>query len=103
MRLFIAVPISPEVQANAVQLLDELSQAAQRSQADVKWVRKDQIHFTLKFLGDCFAEQMEGMRQVLRGVAQDVRSFQLTAGPWGQFPSKGSPRVLWLGVQEGQP
>jgi 2'-5' RNA ligase len=68
---------------------------------DAKWVRPENFHFTLRFLGDLPEERLD---LLMRCVAESVRGdapFQLTLTGLGAFPSARKPRVLWVGTDAG--
>ncbi|MBI2164648.1 MAG: RNA 2',3'-cyclic phosphodiesterase, partial [candidate division NC10 bacterium] len=66
MRLFVAVNLPSEVRERLAAVQDRL----RRAQADVSWVRAENIHVTLKFLGDVEAKRLERIRPALAGVAR---------------------------------
>ncbi|SRR5258708_1668925 len=103
MRLFIAVQLPAEVQAKIAEIREDLSRAAQREKADIKWVQPEQFHFTLKFLGECPDEQLPGITEALKTAVEGVAPFSLRLGSLGAFPEKGSLRVIWVGLLEGDP
>jgi 2'-5' RNA ligase len=65
----------------------------------VRWTPVEQIHLTLRFLGDVPAADALRLTQALRAACGDVAPFTLAAGKCGQFPARGAPRVLWLGLR----
>lgn len=88
MRTFIAVPLSKSVK-------DELQQLQVRTDS-VRWQSPEQMHITLKFLGEITAEEVTGLKQGLAGIS--VASFELKLQELGMFPQKGNPKVIWIGV-----
>lgn len=65
--------------------------------AGAKWVNVEQMHLTLRFIGDASPEQMTQLETGLAAIRAAPFSFHLTG--IGQFPPKGKPRVLWVGMQ----
>ena len=94
LRLFVALwlpgPLSRAVSAR----LDEL----RRGSRGVRWVRPDQLHLTLKFLGETPSTELPELTSALAGVAAETRPFHLSLAPGGVFPPNGPPRVVWLGL-----
>jgi RNA 2',3'-cyclic 3'-phosphodiesterase len=87
-RLFIAIPLPQEVRRT----LASLARSLPHSQA----VAEEQIHLTLRFLGE-----VDGARQLdIAGCLGDIRlpSFSLCLKGVGIFPPRGMPRVVWAGV-----
>ena len=93
MRIFVGIDLDSEVRAKLARFLDGVRAFA----PDVRWVRPESLHVTLKFIGEQKPERVEEIRQFLRrveGNAMDIRF----AG-YGFFPTAKSPRVFWVGIQ----
>lgn len=97
MRAFIAIDLTAEARA----ALGELEQELAGSGADVAWVAPGQIHLTLKFLGDISDETQAAVERLLARVAAAQSPFEMSLREVGAFPSLAAPRVLWVGVGEG--
>jgi len=67
----------------------------------VSWVKRGNIHLTLKFLGDIGANQIESINSVLQGVAESHSSFDMNLTGIGVFPELRRPRVIWIGITRG--
>ena len=96
-RAFVAVDLEPEVTERLAQVLAEL-----RRQVDgrvVRWVPAENIHLTLKFLGDVSVHNLPLLEDALRSEALGRTAFALSVGGLGAFPSENQPRVLWVGVE----
>jgi len=95
MRAFIAVEL-PDV------VLDDLRRAISHIQDagihNLRVVRPEGIHLTLKFLGDIEISQVEPVSEAMTRATHDVQPFQIHLGETGAFPSLQRPRVLWAGV-----
>ena len=93
-RLFLAVPLSAEVQALLA------SQVAELSALDwpVRWVQPDMAHLTIRFLGESDREHAELLRMALPPVVSAEPAFDLRTAALGVFPNYRHPRVLWLGL-----
>jgi 2'-5' RNA ligase len=61
-------------------------------------VGADSMHVTLRFLGDVPSDQLEPIAEAMSRAASFVPPFHLKLGRYGAFPPKGSPRVLWVGL-----
>jgi 2'-5' RNA ligase len=96
MRLFIAVNLPSEVRERLAAEQDRL----RRAQADVSWVRAENIHVTLKFLGETEEKRLERIRPALREVARSGAPFSIQVSGLGSFGGR-IPRVVWVGLQEG--
>ena len=95
-RAFIAVRLPAEVRV-AVERVQRELKAAVRGDA-VRWTPSEQIHLTLKFLGNIAADSLPDLETALRRACANASPFELTAGGLGAFPSEERPRVLWVGV-----
>lgn len=93
-REFIAVGIPESVRNYIASLFDH-------SVPRIRWVPKENLHLTMRFLGDISEEKEDQLCQQLRAVT--VSSFTLETGRIGVFPTKGPPRVVWVGLGTGHP
>ncbi|MEC9489235.1 MAG: RNA 2',3'-cyclic phosphodiesterase [Halanaerobium sp.] len=99
MRTFIAVNLTDEFKKDVLDLYRGFRRSIKGA---VKWVKPANLHFTLKFLGEVKQEELMTVSQAIAEAARQISSFQLgLAGP-GVFPGPAKPKVLWLGVNEGQ-
>lgn len=94
MRSFIAIEL-PETAKSA---LAELQQDLKKTGADIRWVKAENIHLTLKFLGNIEEEIIGRIVQVIKGACKKFESFDLEIKGIGVFPNVKSPRVIWVSV-----
>lgn len=97
MRTFIAIELPQEIKDSLSNLQGQLK----ASGADAKWVEPQNIHLTLKFLGERDVKLIEKIIQILEGVAEEKKSFQIRISSLGAFPKPNAPRVIWVGVDKG--
>jgi 2'-5' RNA ligase len=64
----------------------------------MRWVRPENVHLTLRFLGDISIDAIECIRSVLGELAEEIQPFSLRIKGAGVFPGLSRPRVLWLGL-----
>lgn len=95
MRSFLAVEIPPALKEALCSISDELRACG----ADVKWVRPQSIHLTLKFLGEIDPVKVDEIRQVVEPTLRDHEPFLLELGGMGCFPRLRQPRVVWVGLR----
>ena len=93
-RAFLAVDLAPDVHARLVALKRSLADAI----PSVRWVRDENLHATIKFLGNVAATQIESLRQVLSPVVGRLTAFTVRARGLGTYPSPRRPRVVWIGL-----
>ncbi len=94
MRIFIAIEIPPSVKTALASLQTELRRAA----ADVGWTKPENMHLTLRFLGEVEEARLGEVSRVCDEAAATVSSFTLRLSGAGVFPNFRQPRVLWAGV-----
>jgi 2'-5' RNA ligase len=93
-RCFIAVPLEQELKDGIAVTVADLK----RSDADVKWVRTENLHLTLKFLGDTDEGFLPALQEGLSTVASMHGPFTVSLQGLGLFPRKGAPRVAWIDI-----
>lgn len=96
-RLFFAVPLAAGLRERVAQVVARLIPVAGK----VKWVEPENLHFTLKFLGEMPVTVVDGLGQVARQVAARHAAFTLHILGVGAFPRPAEARVIWLGSAEG--
>ena len=69
--------------------------------ADVAWTRPENLHLTLKFLGDVDTARLDALAARLAAIVTQQPPFTMTVAGVGGFPSFKRPRVLWVGVSAG--
>ena len=94
-RSFVALTL-PE--SNLVALQRHLAECAREAPA-YRWVERDSLHLTLRFLGNLEPEALERVRDELAGVRG--APFRLALDGRGTFGSRAAPRVVWIGVSVG--
>jgi 2'-5' RNA ligase len=96
LRAFIALELTEPVRTALTRLTAEWQQLG----AQVSWVRAENLHLTLVFLGEIEVRRLGMACRQMDAAALDVSSFALTASGTGVFGSPASPRVLWSGFAE---
>ena len=93
MRLFVALKIPPAVRENLGELLAMLRALSSQP----RWVRAENLHVTLKFIGEVQAEKLGDIRAALAAVDSDPL-ITLDFRGLGFFPNEKRPRVFWAGI-----
>ena len=94
MRLFIAIEIPPDVRAALAALLKELRAMA----PEVKWVRPENMHITLKFLGETDGSKITAVQRALTAIRSGA-AVTLQFRGLGFFPNAKHARVFWAGME----
>jgi 2'-5' RNA ligase len=101
-RVFIATPLPDTARESIAGVVEEVRAAGVlEGGRDVRWVRLDGLHLTLRFLGPTLEDRIEAARDAVRQVGVQAEPFDLVIGGAGTFPPVGRPRAIWLGVREG--
>ncbi|MGI9467282.1 MAG: RNA 2',3'-cyclic phosphodiesterase [Rubripirellula sp.] len=95
-RSFIAIKLAPDVNRNSTRMLQRLRQ----SNDGIKWVPTDNLHLTLKFLGDVDNTEVPDVCNVIHRVCSNHAPFHLDFGGTGGFPSRERPRILYAGIND---
>ncbi len=97
MRLFIAVFPPPELQLAAWRAAEPL----RTGRAAVSWVAAENLHYTLRFLGELDDAGALRAGDAMRAAAATHAPFGATLGGFGAFPTARQARVLWIGMLHG--
>ncbi len=97
MRAFIAV----ELPINVRDAVVSVQRALATTGADVKWVEADNLHVTMRFLGEITEVQRQAIERILKKAAGHTSPIQVGLSHIGAFPSSSSPRVIWVGIGQG--
>jgi len=98
LRCFIALDISEPVKRDFRDIIDRLK----RHHADIKWVPVDNIHLTLKFLGNTPENILLNIRACLFNVVLSYNPFYIKVYAIGMFPNRKYPKVIWIGVKDSE-
>ncbi|MFH1868524.1 MAG: RNA 2',3'-cyclic phosphodiesterase [Candidatus Omnitrophota bacterium] len=97
MRTFIAIALTEEAHEELSSLQDSL----RKSGADIKWVKPDHIHLTLKFLGEIDEEQAAEIKASIDETVKNQKPFDIHLAKIGAFPRIAFPKIVWVGIDEG--
>jgi 2'-5' RNA ligase len=94
-RLFLAIPLPADLSARAFGILPTSLPALRR-------VKPENLHVTLAFLGQTPDERLDDVAAAAKEAAALVSPFTLSFDRAGRFPERGRPRVVWLGIADGE-
>jgi 2'-5' RNA ligase len=97
LRSFIAI----ELPDTAKSALENIQRGFGKCGADVRWVNAENIHLTLKFLGNIKEEMVDDIVGIIESACSLINRFELKIKGLGMFPNSRSPRVLWVGISGG--
>lgn len=95
-RLFFAIELTPDIAAALAGIQKKLKGAIDQ----VRWVRPEDIHLTLSFLGEVDQGSIPQIVQEGVRAAAQIKPFQIVVRGCGAFPERGAPRVIWIGVDD---
>lgn len=96
-RCFIAIELSEKIR-NA---LRDIEEELKPNIPGIKWVRPENIHLTLKFLGHISANAVESVKTSLKEIAENTIPFAIRLSSPGVFPAPERPRIIWVGIDKG--
>jgi len=95
-RGFIAVEI------DAFPKLLEFEREMKDTGANIKLVEPENVHITLKFLGDTNEDLIEEIDGIVNDAAQNTEPFNIKLEGAGVFPNQNYIKVIWLGIKQGE-
>ncbi len=97
-RTFIAIEIPTDLRSIVIAHLKALRDRVPNVSAS--WSRENNLHLTLKFLGDVPAGRLEAVSAAAASAAQASAPFEVSIAGCGVFPPRGKPTVLWIGIED---
>lgn len=98
LRTFVGIATNSAVRERALELIERLRHGG----VQAKWTAAENLHLTLKFLGEVPEEQIPRVLRTVAEAALACKPFQLRFRGAGAFPDTRRPRTLWIGVAEGE-
>ncbi len=97
-RVFCAIDLPRDLRERLIAHINRVRDAVPDARAN--WSRVDNIHLTLKFLGDIPLPQVEKLSEAASRSVKDFAPFKIVVEQAGAFPKHGQPRVLWIGIND---
>ena len=102
MRLFVALQIPDTIRKDYAALIDDFRRwDAKAAPKKPKWVRPENLHVTLKFIGHTDPAKLDSIRNALAAVGSP-RDVHLHFRNIGFFPNAKRPRVIWGGMEASE-
>jgi 2'-5' RNA ligase len=95
-RSFISIPVTAEITSSATKIVRKLKPLDD----SIKWVPLDNLHLTLKFLGEVDNVEVPAVCKAIRKVTDLVEPFELIFSGTGGFPNRQKPRIVYAGVSD---
>ena len=96
-RIFVAVAL----EASLREAITDLERRLEDAGARLHWVKPENLHFTLRFLGHISDAQLNRVKTAAREAAQGVAAFRIALAGLGAFPNARRPQVVWVGIGKG--
>jgi 2'-5' RNA ligase len=100
LRLFVAIPVPEAVRNEMIRVQQELRRLAPHDA--VRWTKPEQLHLTLRFLGDVPVESVTALKEAVDAVCSGELALRLCAQGIDFFPNTRSPRVIWVGIDDSE-
>ena len=98
MRTFIAVELPEDIRNAVGYYIDSLKGLIK----NVKWISRNNLHLTIKFLGDVKESDLENINDCVSKTASIFNPFVMGLSHIGFFPSRRKPRVVWISADGGE-
>jgi len=95
LRAFIAVELPLEIRQNVQQATSSLRRD---TGSLIRWMALENMHLTLKFLGDIPSSNVKALTQLIHAQADSFNSFDIHLTGIGSFPNPKRPRVIYIGI-----
>ncbi|HEC80176.1 MAG: 2'-5' RNA ligase [Candidatus Coatesbacteria bacterium 4484_99] len=96
-RSFIALPLSKTVRQSLLEIIDEVSSICRNA----KWVELNNLHITLRFLGNIDVEMVGSISEIITNVSSQFAPFPIEIEGFGAFPHPKRARIIWAGITRG--
>jgi len=96
-RLFVAIELTAEMR----DALREVQGSLGRATEGIRWVRPEQLHLTIKFLGEVTDGKVSRVAEAVARSAARSSVFEMQLTECGCFPLRGPVRIVWVGTHDG--
>lgn len=97
-RSFLAIKIEKDL----IPKISKVQDSFKETEANIKYVSKENMHFTLKFFGDVDEDKLTEIELVIKKVLKNHSSFDLTIEGCGNFPKQNIIKVIWIGIAKNE-
>lgn len=98
MRAFIAIGLPAEIST----ALSGLQDGLKTNLPKISWVKAQNLHLTLKFLGESSPRRVEEVKRIIAETGRQIHPFKIKLDELGVFPDMRRPRIVWAGISEDE-
>jgi RNA 2',3'-cyclic 3'-phosphodiesterase len=99
-RTFIAVDFPPGIITKIENIINYFK--TKTPNQDFKWVSPENLHLTIKFIGEISPKKLVQVKSIITNAFQAQPAFNISIEGLGMFPNAKQPRVIWLGITDGE-
>lgn len=81
----------------------EFEKEIKETGANVKLVEPENVHITLKFLGDTNESQIDEIDKIMKDAVKGIDPFNIQLKGAGVFPNQNYIKIIWMGIKQGEP
>jgi len=96
MRLFIGIDLDNRIKEELFKIIENLK----KLKLDAKWVKKENLHLSLKFLGETSEDKLEKIKEIISKTSQNFSSLEISTQNFGFFPNENYPRVFFVNTDK---
>lgn len=96
MRAFIAIEFPSNIKDTISKMQDKLKAGLPK----VNWVKPENLHLSLKFLGEISPKQLENINQITAEIVKTITDFKIKLESLGVFPNLACARIIWIGTNQ---
>ena len=89
-----------ELPSIIVKSLGEIQDNLRDTTNKITWVKPDNIHLTMKFLGNIETDKAHAIEKILKNIVSQISIGKLSVEGVGAFPTINNPRVIWVGIED---
>lgn len=99
MRVFLGIDLPSDLKKSLSDLKNKVSLP---EGLKIKWVEEPNFHVTLTFYGEISQNLLTKLIYLVENITQKFSTFKISLNTLGFFPERGSPRVVWIGIDQGK-
>ncbi|MFB6089126.1 MAG: RNA 2',3'-cyclic phosphodiesterase [Candidatus Aenigmatarchaeota archaeon] len=98
MRSFLGIGISENLKGKCTKIQEEIKKTG----ANVKLVERNNLHWTVKFLGEISNEETDILKEIMKKTVKNIKPIKVTANGLGTFPNLNYMKTIWVGVSQNE-